>query len=213
MLKNLMRTRGAMILSALLQPPTASFLHSLLSPSHLMTRCMVNPPPHPDHELMNLIMGSRTQRSSSCLSLQGLGSTGSVTVFDIACASLNTGSWSSLPSLGTDSRLVRSTDNVHADELSAARQQFHPFYETYRGDVVPVIVVVKGLDDRRTAHQWVEKHIMFDGARHLSSTFAPAEQLGYDSLRQQAEQELQELIRQACLIRSERKVKGGQKRL
>jgi hypothetical protein len=54
---------------------------------------------------------------------------------------------------------------------------------------------------------------MFEGARHLSSTFAPAEQLGYDSLRQQAEQELLELIRQACLIRSETKVKGGQKRL
>lgn len=41
MLKNLMRTKGAMILSALLQPPTVSFLHSVLLPSPLMTRCMV----------------------------------------------------------------------------------------------------------------------------------------------------------------------------
>lgn len=102
---------------------------------------------------------------------------------------------------------------ARADELSAARQKFYAFCTTYRGNVVPVVVVVKGLDDRQAAHQWVEKHIMYDGAGRLFSTFAPAEGLGYDSLKQQAEQELQDLIRQACLIRSERKVRGKQKRL
>ncbi|KAG1778922.1 hypothetical protein EV702DRAFT_144856 [Suillus placidus] len=102
---------------------------------------------------------------------------------------------------------------ARADELSAARQKFNAFYTAYHGNVVPVVVVVKGLDDRQAAHQWVEKHIMYDGAGRLFSTFAPAEELGDDSLKQQAERELQDLIRQACLIRSERKVRGKQKRL
>lgn len=102
---------------------------------------------------------------------------------------------------------------VRADELSAARQKFHAFCTTYRGNVVPVVVVVKGLDDRQAANQWVEKYIIYDGAGRLFSTFAPAEELGDDSLKQQAEQELQDLIRQACLIRSERKVRGRSKRL
>lgn len=102
---------------------------------------------------------------------------------------------------------------ARADELSAARQKFHAFCTAYRGNVVPVVVVVKGLDDRQAANQWVEKYIMYDGAGRLFSTFAPAEELGDDSLKQQAEQELQDLIRQACLIRSERKVRGRSKRL
>lgn len=102
---------------------------------------------------------------------------------------------------------------ARADEPSSARQKFLAFYTAYRGNVVPVVVVVKGLDDRQAAHQWVEKHIIYDGTGRLFSTFAPAEELGYDSLKQQAEQELQDLIRQACLIRSEKKVKSKQKRL
>ncbi|KAG1786484.1 uncharacterized protein HD556DRAFT_1415468 [Suillus plorans] len=102
---------------------------------------------------------------------------------------------------------------VRADEPSAARQKFHVFYTAYRGNMVPVVVVVKGLDDCQAANQWVEKYIMYDGAGHLFSAFAPAEEPGDDSLKQQAEQELQVLIRQACLVRSERKVKGKLKRL
>jgi hypothetical protein len=102
---------------------------------------------------------------------------------------------------------------TRADELSAARQKFYAFYTAYRGNVVPIVVVVKGLDDRQAAYQWVEKHIMHDGAGRLFSTFAPAEGVGGDSLKQRAEQELQDLIRQACLIRSERKVRGKQKRI
>ncbi|KAG2129172.1 uncharacterized protein EDB93DRAFT_140810 [Suillus bovinus] len=102
---------------------------------------------------------------------------------------------------------------ARADELSAARQKFYSFCTAYRGNVVPVVVVVKGLDDRQAANQWVEKHITYDGAGRLFSTFAPAEELGDDSLKQQAEQELQDLIRQASLIRSERKVRGKPKRL
>lgn len=102
---------------------------------------------------------------------------------------------------------------TRADELSAARQKFYEFHTAYRGNVVPVVVVVKGLDDRQAAHQWVEKHIVYDGAGHLFSTFAPAEGVEDGSLKQRAEQELQDLIRQACLIRNERKVRGKQKRL
>ncbi|KAG1731675.1 hypothetical protein EDB19DRAFT_2041699 [Suillus lakei] len=102
---------------------------------------------------------------------------------------------------------------ARVDELSAARQKFYAFCTAYRGNVVPVVVVVKGLDDRQAAHQWVDKYIMYDNAGRLFSTFAPAEELGDNSLKQQAEQELQDLIRQACLIRSERKVRGKQKRI
>lgn len=94
-----------------------------------------------------------------------------------------------------------------ADELSAAREKFSTFYTRYRRDGVPVIVVVKGLDDHQAAHHWVEKHITCDGAGCLFSTFAPTEDLEDDSVMRRAEQELQDLIKQSCLIQSERR--GG----
>ncbi|KAG1748195.1 P-loop containing nucleoside triphosphate hydrolase protein [Suillus lakei] len=96
---------------------------------------------------------------------------------------------------------------AHAETLSAAREMFRAFYTAYRGSMVPVVIVVKGLKDRKSARQWVEQYIMHHGAGLLFSTFAPAGDLGDDSLRRQAEQDLQDLIRQSCLIRSV--VKGG----
>ncbi|KAG1824711.1 uncharacterized protein BJ212DRAFT_1476004 [Suillus subaureus] len=96
---------------------------------------------------------------------------------------------------------------AHADTLSVARQTFREFYTTYRGNMVPVVVVVKGLNDRKSARQWVEQHVMHHGAGLLFSTFSPAGDLGDNSLRRQADQDLQDLIRQSCLIRGV--VKGG----
>lgn len=96
---------------------------------------------------------------------------------------------------------------AHADTLSVARQTFREFYTAYRGNMVPVVVVVKGLNDRKSARQWVERHIMHHGAGLLFSTFSPAGDLGDNSLRRQAEQDLQDLIKQSCLIRGV--VKGG----
>lgn len=96
---------------------------------------------------------------------------------------------------------------AHADTLSVARQSFREFSAAYRGNMVPVVVVVKGLNDRKSARQWVERHIMHHGAGLLFSTFSPAGDLGDNSLRRQADQDLQDLIRQSCLVR--RVVKGG----
>ncbi|KAG2346145.1 hypothetical protein BDR05DRAFT_66499 [Suillus weaverae] len=95
---------------------------------------------------------------------------------------------------------------AHADTLSMARQMFHAFYTAYRGNMVPVVVVVKGLNDRKSARQWVDRYIKHHGAGLLFSTFSPAD-LGDNYLRRHAEQDLHDLIRQSCLIRSV--VKGG----
>lgn len=97
---------------------------------------------------------------------------------------------------------------AHADTLSVARQTFRAFYAAYRGNMVPVVIVVKGLNDRKSARQWVEQHIMHHGVGHLFSTFSPAGDLGDNSLRRQAEQDLQDLIRQSCLFRSVAKGRG-----
>lgn len=90
---------------------------------------------------------------------------------------------------------------AHADTLSVARQSFREFSAAYRGNMVPVVVVVKGLNDRKSARQWVERHIMHHGAGLLFSTFSPAGDLGDNSLRRQADQDLHDLIRQSCLVR------------
>lgn len=97
---------------------------------------------------------------------------------------------------------------AHADTHSAARQTFSAFCTAYRGNMVPVVVVVKGLNDRISARHWVEEHIMHHGAGHLFSTFSPAGDLGDNSLRRQAEQDLQDLIKQSCLFRGVVKGRG-----
>ncbi|OAX33408.1 hypothetical protein K503DRAFT_725889 [Rhizopogon vinicolor AM-OR11-026] len=97
------------------------------------------------------------------------------------------------------------------DEPSAARQKFKIFCAAYRGNMVPVIVVVKGLNDSKDAHRWVEEHIAERGAGRPFSTFAPARDLEDNSAKRAAEQELQELIQSSCLIRSEGRGGGTQK--
>lgn len=97
------------------------------------------------------------------------------------------------------------------DEQSAACGKFKAFCAAYRGNMVPVIVVVKGLNDREAAQRWVEDYITENGAGRPFSTFAPARDLNDDSARREAEQELQELIQRACLIRSEGRGGGVQK--
>jgi GTPase Era involved in 16S rRNA processing len=91
---------------------------------------------------------------------------------------------------------------AYVDEF-AARKKFGSFCAVYRGNMVPVIVVVKGLDNNKAAQEWVERHLMHAGAGRPFSTFAPAGDLR-DS---HAEQELRELIQRSCLIR--REMKGG----
>ncbi|KAJ8593689.1 hypothetical protein M405DRAFT_577383 [Rhizopogon salebrosus TDB-379] len=97
---------------------------------------------------------------------------------------------------------------AHSDDEFTARQRFGSFCATYRGNMVPIIVVVKGLDNNKAAQEWVERRLMYNGAGRPFSTFAPAGDLR-DPL---AEQELRELIQQSCLIRSERKGGGIYKR-
>ncbi|KAG0697663.1 hypothetical protein DFH29DRAFT_1003513 [Suillus ampliporus] len=100
---------------------------------------------------------------------------------------------------------------ARVDDHSTARQKFRAFYTAYRGNMLPVVVVVKGLNDRKSAHQWVEQYIMHDGIGRLFSAFSPARDLRNDSVMRQVEQELQDLIRQSCLIRSEEKGGGRYK--
>ncbi|KAG1764879.1 P-loop containing nucleoside triphosphate hydrolase protein [Suillus placidus] len=97
---------------------------------------------------------------------------------------------------------------AHADTLSMhmARRMFYAFYTAYRGNMVPVVIVVKGLNDRKSARQWVDRYIKHPGAGLLFSTFSPAD-LGDNYLRRHAEQDLHDLIRHSCLVRSV--VKGG----
>jgi hypothetical protein len=86
-----------------------------------------------------------------------------------------------------------------ADELSTAHQRFNMFCAAYRGNVVPVIVVVQGLNDSKAAEEWVERHLAQNGVGRLFSTFSPAG----DVRDLNAEQELKELIQRACLVRNE----------
>jgi GTPase SAR1 family protein len=97
---------------------------------------------------------------------------------------------------------------AHTDDEFTARQRFSSFCATYRGNMVPIIVVVKGLDNNKAAQEWVERRLMYNGAGRPFSTFAPTGDLR-DPL---AEQELRELIQRSCLIRSERKGGGIHKR-
>ncbi|KAG1730251.1 P-loop containing nucleoside triphosphate hydrolase protein [Suillus paluster] len=102
---------------------------------------------------------------------------------------------------------------TRADGHSTAREKFRTFSKKYGGNIVPVIVVVKGLNDGKSADRWVEEHIMYDGVGHLYSTFIPVEDLEDDSVKQQSERELQGLIRQYCLIRNEGKGEGKYRRI
>jgi GTP-binding protein EngB required for normal cell division len=97
---------------------------------------------------------------------------------------------------------------AHTDDEFTARQRFGSFCAAYRGNMVPIIVVVKGLDNNKAAQEWVERWLMHNGAGRSFSTFAPAG----DLRNPLAEQELRELIQQSCLIRSEKKGRGIHKR-
>jgi hypothetical protein len=97
---------------------------------------------------------------------------------------------------------------AHVDDKYAARQMFATFCAAYRGNMVPAIVVVRGLDNNKAAQEWVERHIIHKGGARPFSTFAPAGDLSDPH----AEQELSELIQRSCLIRSERKGVGTYKR-
>jgi hypothetical protein len=99
---------------------------------------------------------------------------------------------------------------AHANEQSTARQRFDTYCAAYRGNMVPIIVIVKGLNAIKAAQEWVEQHLITQsGAGRPFVTFSPA-----DDLRDRnAEQELQELIQQSCLIRSEGKSGGIYKTL
>jgi GTP-binding protein EngB required for normal cell division len=95
------------------------------------------------------------------------------------------------------------------DEQRAAHQKFASFCAVHRGNMIPVIVVVKGLNDSTAAHQWVERHIIgnYQGSGRPISTFAPAKNLNDHLTKQKAEEELRALIKRSCLIRTEGK--GG----
>ncbi|OAX33409.1 hypothetical protein K503DRAFT_526152 [Rhizopogon vinicolor AM-OR11-026] len=112
----------------------------------------------------------------------------------------------SIPTSNVDADLL--IYYVRADE-TAARQKFGTFCEAYRGNMVPVIVVVRGLNDTKAAQEWVERYLIqhSNGAGRPFSTFAPAG----GARDRHAEQELQELIQQSCLIRSEGKGDGMHK--
>ncbi|OJA08438.1 hypothetical protein AZE42_06543, partial [Rhizopogon vesiculosus] len=94
-----------------------------------------------------------------------------------------------------------------ADEKTAAHRRFSTFCAAYRGDMVPVIVVVKGLNDSKAAQEWVERYLTRNGAGRQFSTFSPAG--GIRDLN--VEQELCELIQQSCLIRNAEKGDGMHK--
>jgi len=96
---------------------------------------------------------------------------------------------------------------ARADEQESTRRRFNTFCEVYRGNMVPVLVVVKGLDSSKASQEWVERHLAQNGAGRLFATFIPAG----DLRDQNAEQELQELIHHSCLIRSEKRGEGVQK--
>jgi hypothetical protein len=89
------------------------------------------------------------------------------------------------------------------DEQSTAFQGFKTFCAAYNGNMVPVIVVVSGLNDSKAARRWVEEHLTEKGAGRLFSTFAPAIVTKDDPMKRKAEQELQELIQHSYLFRSE----------
>jgi hypothetical protein len=93
---------------------------------------------------------------------------------------------------------------AHADDGSAARRKFNTFCAAYRGNMVPVIVVVQGLNDSKAAQEWVERYLAQNGVGRLFSTFSPAG----DVRDLNAERELQDLIQQSCLIRNEGKGDG-----
>jgi len=61
-----------------------------------------------------------------------------------------------------------------ADELPMARQRFNMFCGASRGNVVPVIVLVRGLNDSKAAQEWVERHLAQNGVGRVFSTFCPA---------------------------------------
>jgi len=94
--------------------------------------------------------------------------------------------------------------HARADEGPAARRKFDIFCSAYRGSVVPVIVVVQGLNDSKAAQDWVERYLAQNGGGRPFSTFVPT---GHAKDRN-AEQDLQELIQRSCLIRSEGKGDG-----
>ena len=64
--------------------------------------------------------------------------------------------------------------------------------------------MVQGLNDSNATQEWVERHLAQDGVGHVFSTFSSAG----DVRDLNAEQELQELIQRACLIRNEGKGDG-----
>ena len=93
---------------------------------------------------------------------------------------------------------------THADEEDGARERFGTFCAAYRGNLIPVIVVVKGLDSSKAAQEWVERHLMQNGAGRPFAAFIPA-----GNLRDRnAEKELQELIQCSCLDRREGRGEG-----
>jgi len=94
-----------------------------------------------------------------------------------------------------------------ADEQDGARQRFRTFCAAYHGNLVPVIVVVKGLDSSKAAREWVDRHLIENGAGRPFVAFAP----DGDHRNQIAEQELQELIQHSCLIRREGRGVGAYK--
>jgi len=94
--------------------------------------------------------------------------------------------------------------HARADEGPVARRKFNTFCSAYRGSVIPVIVVVQGLNDSKAAQDWVERYLAQNGGGRPFSTFVPTGRVR-DRI---AEQELQELIQRSCLIRSEGKGDG-----
>jgi hypothetical protein len=89
------------------------------------------------------------------------------------------------------------------DEQSTAFQRFKAFCAAYNANMVPLIVVVSGLNDSKAARRWVEEHLTEKGVGRPFSTFAPAIVTKDDPMKRKAEQELQELIQRSYLIRSE----------
>ena len=61
-----------------------------------------------------------------------------------------------------------------ADELPMAPQRFNMFCAAYRRNVVPVIILVRGLNNSKAAQEWVERRLAQNGVGRLFSTFFPA---------------------------------------
>jgi len=94
-------------------------------------------------------------------------------------------------------------------EQDSVRQRFRTFCAAYRGNVVPVIVVVQGLDSSKAAEEWIGRNLVQNDTGRPFAAFIPA-----GGLRDRnAEQELQELIRQSCLIPGVERGEGVHKSL